>query len=139
MPAAEEYTDHTWIYVGRRVLAKGGLGDVWLTESGQQVTFKKMRGSMVGASYTITANADENSVQGTPRFQSGERHPNAPEWDLADRAAYNADQARLLEARLKKEVPLDDLTLRELRERLDRAMPATRTAMIAVVLQRLGA
>jgi hypothetical protein len=139
MAATEQYAERTWTYVGRRQLRNGGLGYLWLNQTGEEALFKKVRGSVIGATYTVTASADESLVKGTPIFQSGDRHPDSEQWDLEDRTAYTSDQARLVEARAAKEVPFEDLTLRELRAQLAAAPATRRTAMLAVILRKLGA
>lgn len=139
MAATEQYAERTWTFVGRRQLTKGGLGYLWLPEAGEEVLFRTVRGSVIGGSYLVNCTPDNASVKGTPAYQAGDRHPQAAEWDLEDRAAHNADQARLIEARAAKEIPFEDLTLCELRAQLADAPATRRTAMLAVILRKLGA
>jgi hypothetical protein len=64
-----------------------------------------------------------------------------PTWAVEDAAAQVALDAARLERRRGREAKeaVDDLTIAQLRERLGRLPTPQRTAMIAVVLRRLGA
>lgn len=107
----------TWTYMGRRQVAGGGLGYLWMDESGAEHFFKKLPGGVIGGAYEVQAERTEESitVRGGARWVArDERHERAGEWDARDRAASTAETMRKQEAKAKREDrPMRDLTVEE--------------------------
>lgn len=126
-----------WVYIGRRVLAKGGLGHYFLEPTGQARGFKKVSAHAVGATYEVHAirEGDSVSIAGSPRFvEAAQEGSEAAVWEAEDRAAYTADELRKAEARAKREGKFGELTLNDVRD-LMRRRPMQATALLAQIIR----
>jgi hypothetical protein len=143
-----EFPSERWRYIGRRPRAgtAGGVLTIWLDEQGAKQAFKA-RHRAVGALYEVPSVERDASgkvlragvdaarfvdgVEGVPRDEIAR-------WELADRAAYGADEQRKAEARLKREQGgLGWLTLDEVRLYYAMAVGGQRAALLAAVIAYL--
>lgn len=133
-----------WVYAGRREAKGGGLVGLWLDPDGIELAFKGPHRS-IGSVYEVSVDRVDGAVRagvkGARWLQADGEDERAARWELEDRAAYTEDTARKAEAALKRDAGanLDGLTVGDLRRLVITAPAARRTALIAVVLQRIGA
>ena len=147
MSGEQQPTTQAWIYLGRRALAGGGLGDARLPADRQPdelVLFKAAAGRNVpGGRYEVRCaeTATGLSLHGCPRLLENSGHELTAEWELADRVAYLDDEARRAEQRALRYGPerLGTPTLAELKQRHHAAPAPRRAALLATLLRYLGA
>lgn len=134
-----DFSSQSWIFAGRREKAKGGLFYVWINHHGEEVSYGKVKGTVVGGRYDVMTNAEGSKVSGTPVYQGKSDDARTARWELEDRAAYTADQLRKREAKAKGEDHIGELTLSEVRDMLVTRFGMPRTALLAQVLRYIGA
>lgn len=141
-----ESTTERWTYIGRRINGTE-LQQAWLDEEGMSryFTARKLSHRAVGATYELSVTRGDGAVRAGvagATFIAGpdDDDVRVPGWELEDRAAWVADEARKAEAKLKRDGDaIGDLTLREFRQRLLASPSSRRGALIAVLLRYIGA
>lgn len=138
-PATTKETE-LWTYAGRRAGHSGKLISLWLDPQGEERVFTKTPHQIVGGVYEIDVARDSNGAFTGAYFASlhftrkldADENEHLPSWLVEDKAAYEADQHRKFEARVKREDQLASLTLSELREHARETLsPSQRTALVA--------
>lgn len=138
-------------YAGRRLAAGGRLAHSYVVDvpAGRRLLEPVPADVLLSKPFGRPAIGDRVLLEQVAdrRYKLVDPDPAAPvderraSWAAEDAAAYQASQAAALERRLVADAKssIDSLTLLEL-ERLMRRLPAPqRSALIAVVLRRLGA
>lgn len=129
------------VYTGRRTDGQTAIAFSFLMESGEEVMFSKAprvaKGWGIGTRFPV-----ENLGGGSWRFDERDGHVTVqPEWVAADRAAQTVVDAKKLKAEGKagENAALDALTIGQLRALLAESLPDRKRALIALLLQRVGA
>lgn len=141
-------TDHdeTWTYAGQRLLANGKLVNAWRQPDADDLVLVDFGvKAAVGTTYTVTVTGDGKFRLGAPADWRSFQPPPA-DWIAAHETSKAMHAREAVERRIARESGtrdldrLDSLTLAELRSQLLACRRhAERTALLAIILQRLGA
>lgn len=140
----ERGTTEVWTYTGRRVLADGKVGHVYLDPSGAEVAYSKVSATVIGGHYEVRVvrEGDGVSVLGAKaRYVGMPDEVDAVQrarWAAEDRAVVAADMMRKREAKDARESrDLGGMTLNEV-AMLAYGLPAPqRNALMGQVMAKL--
>lgn len=113
-----ELVEREWLYMGRRIDAKGTMYHVWMMHTGKDGWYKKGRTNSVGGRYMVKCTEDgTRAMPSSARFIGPGEHDDIEKWKLEDRAAYLEGESVKAERKLKGDTErMGDLTLAEVRK-----------------------